>query len=318
MSVLYVTSELPVQGKTALCSSVASLLKEGGVKVKIVKVVSSTSSHHHALASYGNIFPMDQDIFSAVSISEASSSLGDLKKFSDLLLVEADSSIPADNQKTLVSEIDAEVIVVSDYANRSQCTDFSKSFGENLKGVIINFVPRFAGTNVSEYLIPQFESLDVAVIGFIPEDRYLLSLSVGQIAESLTGRFFSGEDLSDGLVQSFMVGGFGMDPGQYVFSTKSDKAVVIRGDRPDVQMSALQTDVTCFIMTNGIEPVEYIKYESQEERVPIIIVEKNTIETMEDIGNLQINAAFDRPDKLKRMSDLVDQYVGLERLTGIL
>ena len=167
-------------------------------------------------------------------------------------------------------------------------------------------------------MIPQFESLDVAVIGFIPEDRYLLSLSVGQIAESLTGRFFSGEDLSDGLVQSFMVGGFGMDPGQYVFSTKSDKAVVIRGDRPDVQMSALQTDVTCFIMTNGIEPVEYIKYESQEEGVPIIIVEKNTIETMEDIGNLQINAAFDRPDKLKRMSDLVDQYVGLERLTGIL
>ena len=41
----------------------------------------------------------------------------------------------------------------------------------------------------------------------------------------------------------------------------------------------------------------------------ILIVEKDTIETMEDIGNLQVNAAFDRPQKLKRMSDLVDQYV---------
>ena len=45
-----------------------------------------------------------------------------------------------------------------------------------------------------------------------------------------------------------MVGGFGMDPGQYVFNTRNKKAVIVRGDRPDVQMSALETQMSCFIM----------------------------------------------------------------------
>ena len=105
-----------------------------------------------------------------------------------------------------------------------------------------------------------------------------------------------------------------MDPGEYVFSTKSDKCVVVRGDRPDVQMSALQTDVSCFIMTNGIDPIEYVQYESQEEKVPIIVVEKDTLQTMDDVGKLQSEVSFDHPEKLERMSSLIGSSVDLKIL----
>ena len=49
--------------------------------------------------------------------------------------------------------------------------------------------------------------------------------------------------------------------------------MIVRGDRPDVQMSALGTDMECFILTNGLEPIEYVKYEADEEEVSIVIVD---------------------------------------------
>ncbi len=315
MSLFYVTSNLPTQGKTALCSSMAHLSLKKGVNANIVKVVPLSSAVNNAVANYEKVFPKDPEVFSSVPINEASKSLKNMESSSGVTLAEGDSSISTEDQEKLVSETDAEVIVISDYVNGIECAKYAKGFGTNLKGVVINFLPRFAETDVRERLVPEFESLGVTVIGVIPEDRCLLSVSVAQIAERLGGRFISGENLPDALVQNFMVGGFGMDPGQYVFSTKSDKAVVIRGDRPDVQMSALQTDITCFIMTNGIDPIEYVKYESQEEEVPILVVDQDTLQTMEDVGNLQGKVGFDHPEKLVRMSYLIGSSVGLERLT---
>ena len=96
-----------------------------------------------------------------------------------------------------------------------------------------------------------------------------------------------------------------MDPGQYSFSTRKNKAVIVRGDRPDVQMSALQTDMNAFIMTCGLEPIEYVQYESVEEQVPIIVVDTNTMDTMDATSNLQPYAKFDHVDKLNCSSQLV-------------
>ena len=113
-----------------------------------------------------------------------------------------------------------------------------------------------------------------------------------------------------------MVGGFGMDPGEYIFSTRNKKAVIVRGDRPDVQMSALQTDMQCFILTRGMEPIEYVKYECDEEEVAAIIVDMDTIETMTAVGPLQLQARFDHPDKLDRAKKLLADVTDVKTITG--
>ena len=102
-----------------------------------------------------------------------------------------------------------------------------------------------------------------------------------------------------------MVGGFGMDPGEMIFNTLDKKAVIVRGDRPDVQMSALSTDMSCFIMTGGLDPIEYVKYESTEEEVPILVVDSNTLDTMERINELQNFSKFDHLIKLNVGCDLI-------------
>ena len=154
----------------------------------------------------------------------------------------------------------------------------------------------------------------VNLLGAIPENRTLLSLTVNEIAEILGAEFYSGQEYGDTLVENFMVGGFGMDPGQYVFNTKYKKAVIVRGDRPDVQMSALETPMSCFIMTNAIEPIEYVKYESEEEKVPILIVQENTLDTMNAVDKLTNYAQFNHPEKLEEAKTLIIENLKVEEI----
>jgi hypothetical protein len=128
----------------------------------------------------------------------------------------------------------------------------------------------------------------------------------------------SGEDASDGLVEHLMVGGRGMDPGEHYFGVRDSKAVIVRGDRPDVQMAALTTSTACMVMTKGIEPIEYVQYEAREEGVPVIVVETDTIETMEALNGLMDSARFDHPLKLARYSELADEHIDLPALYGAL
>ena len=175
------------------------------------------------------------------------------------LILEASNTLSLDQHVELVNSINAKVIHVSTYARSIDSIPFITPFGENLIGTVLNFVTIYKGTEACEVVIPRLEESGITVLGSIPEDRTLLSLTVRQICENLEGTFFAGEKYGEDLVEGYMVGGFGMDPGEYIFSKQDRKAVVVRGDRPDVQMSALGTNMECFIMTGGLEPIEYVK-----------------------------------------------------------
>jgi BioD-like phosphotransacetylase family protein len=83
-------------------------------------------------------------------------------------------------------------------------------------------------------------------------------------------------------------------------------------------MSALDTDMECFIMTGGLEPIEYVKYEANEEEVSIIIVNSGTLETMDKIGTLQEHSEFDHKDKLARFKNLISSNIDVEGLKSAL
>ena len=55
-----------------------------------------------------------------------------------------------------------------------------------------------------------------------------------------------------------------------------NKAVIVRGDRPDLQMAALNTSTACIVLTKGVEPIEYVRYEAEQEEVSLIVVETDT------------------------------------------
>ena len=179
---------------------------------------------------------------------------------------------------------------------------------------MINGLTRYLGTDARTRLLPSMESEGPVCFGIIPEDRRLLGVTVGQLAEHLNGRFIGGEQNTDAVVEYLMVGGMGMDPGELYFGSRENKAVIVRGDRPDVQMSSLTTPTACMVLTKDIEPIEYVKYEAEQEEVPIMVVETDTLTTMDALASLLGRARFDHPVKLSRFADLVQKHVDLKAL----
>ncbi len=305
MSVLYVIADGEGVGKTMVCASLANNLIEDGYDVVVAKLHGDSTGD---IQRY-------QEKFSFTVEQPISESVADAKIFIDkynnsegqIAIIEGSSEISAEEHVKFLSGVDASILIVTtaDINKAEKVVPVAEKLSNKLKGVIINGVSMYQGTYVSEVLGPFYENANISVLGTVPEQRILLSLSVNQIADKLKGRFLSKNGDTESLVESFMVGGFGMDPGQYSFSTRTGKAVIVRGDRPDVQMSALQTDMNVFIMTCGLEPTEYVQYESAEEKVPIIVVDTNTLDTMESVSELQASAQFDHVKKLKHSSHII-------------
>ena len=66
----------------------------------------------------------------------------------------------------------------------------------------------------------------------------------------------------------------------------------------------------------GPELVEYLKYEGDEEELAGIIVDMDTIETMNALGPLQLHARFDHPDKLDKAKKLLADVTDVKSITG--
>ena len=315
MSILYVVSDNAGAGKTALCASLASVLNDIGRKVTVSKPIfadDEKSDHDNYSAVLDSSLSSSSN--ESIDLNNAAEKIKSMESGVDTLLLEASNSLSVDQHVELVKAIEAKVIHVSKYNRSIDSIPFITAFGENLIGTVINFLTIYKGTEAYESVIPRLEESGINVLGLIPEDRTLLSLTVKQICENLEGIFFAGEEYGEDLVEGYMVGGFGMDPGEYIFSKQDKKAVVVRGDRPDVQMSALETNMECFIMTGGLEPIEYVKYEAEEEEVSIIIVNSDTLETMDKVGSLQKYAEFDHKEKLSKFKDLISKHVDVEGL----
>jgi len=319
MGILYVVSDTDRAGKTSFCASLASVLIDMGHKVSVSKAIFSEQDKED-LDSYSSVLDSNFRKLPGLSfdVSDVGEEIKSVAKNVDTLLVEASNTLSRDEHIDLVKSIGAKVIHVTKYDKAIGSIPFSTAFGRDLIGTVINFLTKYKGTEAHEVVIPSLEKSGINVLGLIPENRTLLSLTVRQICERLEGNFFGGEEYGEDLVESFMVGGFGMDPGQYIFSRQDKKAVVVRGDRPDVQMSALDTDMECFIMTGGFEPIEYVKYEANEEEVSIIIVNSDTLETMDKIGTLQEYSEFDHKEKLARFKNLIDSNIDVEALKSVL
>ena len=315
MGVLYITSQKQNSGKTTLSVALASLLIDRGKVVDIAKPFSENGTLEEGdRFNLSKLLDRDYSLQNEQSLDAVIASIKESSSKHEFVIVEALSSMPVEEQVSFVEEIKAQSLIVSIPSTMDSDADFSSRFGSSVCGVVLNQVSKYAQIQTEHIMQQNLSSHDVLLLGTIPEDRTLLSLSVAQICENLSGQMFGEVQNSESLVEHFMVGGFGMDPGEYSFATRDKKAVVVRGDRPDVQMSALNTDMECFIMTNGMDPIEYIKYEAVEEGVSIMIVQSDTLDTMENISKLQQLAEFDHPDKLSKAKELVSDYVNVEQL----
>ena len=343
MSVLYVTSDVPGAGKTAFCGALAQILASRGESVAILKPLAfgKRSRQDH-----------DQDFFSRLvghTISDAwpqvlsspknvnkelleniQRTVGEMAAQVKRVIVEGPSITEGNEDlsgvsRSLAQALNAHTVAVLRYTPQMSVDTlppFGELFGPSMLGVVLNQVTRYKKREVQVKLIPSLETrrgisprTAVRVLGAIPEDRRMLAVTVGQLVEHIDGRFVSGEDGGDKLVENIMIGGLVLEWGINYFGRFENKAVMVRGDRPDIQMAALDTPTSCLILTGGIDPTQYVNYESKEEEVPLVVVDLDTHQSATRLETLYERASVHHPAKLEVFQDLLASNVNLDPLS---
>jgi len=335
MNILLVVSESEGDGKTAIALTLAHHVAKLGKKVTVLKPFGSKKELNNdsdptifadLVGSTSLEWPIELPKSGLIdkqgrpdkAVNEVKSEISKIAKTHDLVIVELSSNIPQEAQVKIAELLKAKVLAVIKHTHGLKTQKIKKnlvSFGQNLSGVLINARTKYTSHEVQESFIPEIEDLNIKVFGTIPEDRKLLSATVDQVVKHLNGEYvLKVEERSSELIENFLVGGWTMDEGSLYFATKESKAVITRGDRPDLQMSALNTKTSCLIMTKGINPIEYVEYEAQEEGVSIIVVDTDTLNTMESLDSLIDIVKFDHVLKLERLHELIKSEVDSKSL----
>lgn len=326
MSILYVASDRQGAGKTALCASLAYLLRAQGKRAAAFKPVADGASDSDAAiyaALLGADTPPPSDAADVDAIAAAARRLQD---DNEIVIAEASNSMTSAQSQRIAEAIDARVLVIANFDANLSAADaaavaaaVAAPFGERLIGYVVNNLTQYMRTQALADLVPAIAAAHTppaAVFGLIPEDRRLLGVSVTQLAAHLEGEFVQDEGDAECLVEYLMVGGMSLDPGEYYYGIHDNRAAIVRGDRPDLQMSALGAPgrTACLVATNGIAPIEYVRYEAEQEETPIIIVETDTLDTMDRLDTLIDGSRFDHPRKLERFAALLTEHIDLPRL----
>lgn len=167
-----------------------------------------------------------------------------------------------------------------------QARDCCVKWGVSPFGVILNRVPADRTVKVKRVIKSFLEGNGLGVLGVIPENKVLSSLSVGEVYASIGGRILAGKRGMDKMIQTFLIGAMTMEGAVRYFRKATNKLVITGGDRTDVIFAALETGTSALILTGNLYPSVKIFPRADDLDVPVILVPYDTYTTLQLIQRI--------------------------------
>ncbi len=316
MPALIIASTSPGAGKTAVAAGLAAHLGRDGRKVFLAKAWSASASGDRDMAAFRALLPHTPEGFEPdraghgiAQVRQLASRIQTAARGAAVSIIEGNSGDHASNM-ALAEALDGLVILVVKMGD--DIVPQAKQYRARLLGTVINNVPRYKSHALEAELNPALSQAGVRLLGAIPEDRRLIAPSLALVAEHLGAQVTVAPENAGRLIDNFLIGGLVLDWGPTYFGAQENVGVVVRGDRPDVQLAALQTDtVRAMVLTKGVSPIEYVHYEAAQRGIPVAVSPFDTHETALKLESLLPKVQFDHPEKLMRMADLIEARMDL-------
>ncbi len=212
----------------------------------------------------------------------------------------------------------ARELVVVPYAGELQLVDDLLTarvrLGGSLLGAVINSVPEQRLDFVRNQVRPFARRHDVPIFAILPRERILFSVSVAELAEGLKGEMLCSMQSVEELVEHLVVGAMGVESALTYLRRKPNKAVITGGDRPDIQLAALETSTRCLILTGNMRPTPQILGRAEEQGVPIILTRHDTMTAVGRIERFFGKTRFHQEKKVQRFEALLEEHMDFEAL----
>ena len=217
----------------------------------------------------------------------------------------------------LVKTLKATVLLVDSYEREfylDGVLDAAERLGEQLLGVILNRIEAGYVENIEDLIIPFLERKGIPVFGILPHDAVLGSVVIEDVVEALAGDVLCCRNKLDGLIQHFLIGGMQVDRAlEYIRKTRNN-AVIVGGDRADIQLAAIEATTQCLILTGNLYPNEIVVSKAEMRGVPIVVVRDDTYSVAKKVEELSGKLRLREKEKVDCGIRLIEEKVNFERL----
>ncbi len=191
------------------------------------------------------------------------------------------------------------------------------SLGDNMAGVILNDIPPNHMQEVEGLIKPFLERNGIPVAGIIPKDPLMSSIKVGDLAERLNGRIVAAEGKSNKVVENFLIGTMQVENFMTHFRKNRNSAVIVGGDRSDVQLVALEGSCPCLVLTGNLFPDDMILNRAEKHNVPIIVVREDTYSVAKRMEAILMRHKLRDIIKIRQGAQLVSSALDIRFIKNI-
>lgn len=240
----------------------------------------------------------------------------------DLVLLEGAGNLTQGNLFNLstpeiVSKINASVLLVVKYEPLliiDQILNAKAILGNNLIGVLINSIPHQQLDTLENTIKPFLQSQGIDILGMLPTDRLLQSVSVRELVSQLNAKVLCRHDRLDLMVESLTIGAMNVNSALEYFRQRQNMAVVTGSDRTDLQLAALESSTNCLILTGHTPPQQLILARAEDLEIPILKVNFDTLTTVEIVDRAFGTVRLHETIKVKCIQNLIEEHFNIDLL----
>ncbi len=204
--------------------------------------------------------------------------------------------------------IDEAILMISDSSDLSidnmfytkKYFDFRKF---SIKGLIFNIIEYDYIARIKELEENHIKRYNLPIIGIIEKSIELISARVQEIMDSIGGELINDASKTglENMVETYLIGAMNAQAALKYLHQVKRAAVVTGGDRTDLALAALDSNVSCLILTGFIQPDLSVITTANEKGIPIILSPSDTYTTIRNMEKLKPQLQKDEIDQISKL-----------------
>ena len=213
----------------------------------------------------------------------------------------------------------SKVLLVSRYCDEytvDRITTYLRLLPDDVEvvGIVFNNTSPERMGFVREKVAPYFDRKGIKVLGVLPKNKALQTISAREIAEGLNGQVLAGKGNLDVTAENIIVGAMAPDSAIKVFRRKPNRAVITGGDRADLQMAAMEAHMPVLILSGNLYPPAPVLGQAEEMGVPVILCVDDTMTIVDRMESLLRHVRVKDREKLELMKRMFEEHVDTDTI----
>lgn len=179
----------------------------------------------------------------------------------------------------MVKELGLKAVIIDRLqheVNHDDIMGIKEQLGDQMLGTVLNDIPFSFMAEIESVIRPYLERNGVRVLGILPRDTLMGSIRAHELAEAIGGRLVTAQGHADGMAENFLIGTMQVENFMTYFRRNPNAAVIVGGDRADVQLVAIEGNCPCLVLTGNLFPNDIILSRADTLGVPIVMVRDDT------------------------------------------